>query len=753
MGKSVISPDYMEKILQIRPDSLLFARYAYHLLMMKKGAQAQKVAIAGVDKSPNFATGRFVLALCLYDQQDYDLALMQYYEVLKIEPTYLSALAKISEFLALQERNDELYLIEDFIFKFNSKSHFLGKNPRRRRTNEDKSIFEVVNGSELNWREFASESYLRDNQETDSPLEETENGEAVIENTQPAEKSATKKMSLEEELENEFAEEKSKPETKEIPVAKASAPKEKPIELIEEINEKADEILAKIDAEMNTLNLEDTAKHLEDIFAQIEAEGFTDEQGEGAPELNIDFSNVSEKCNSETLAEKTEVPTEETPAEIPAEIIEEINEKADEILAKIDAEMNTLSLEDTAKQLDDIFAQIEAEGFTDEQGEGAPELNIDFSNVSEKCNSETLAEKAEEIIEEKTEPKELSIEEQIENELDEAMLADVADGFSDSSLDSFFVDFGDEKEENEGAQEQAVEIAEIEEVDAIPAEAEETAEIEELEIEPEEIIAREEEKEEEKPDELSEFFGFSDSIEEIAEEKTEEVNEFFGFNETAEIEEIEEEEPITEEETAVIKELEEDEIDILSDLSQELAEEIDEQLAETFDTSFENYRNEEKNEEKTDTPISNGQILENAQLKLNEDEEKAEPTSEKEAFADMLAKTGTDLLPNHILTPTFAQIYLEQGQPFLARQIYERLLARDGENDDFEEKLAEINEIIEKMKKGENVVIEPKKNAPRPRLRPAKVLGEKKSLKGKRIKKEVREALKEKLSSNSKESS
>jgi len=139
---------------------------------------------------------------------------------------------------------------------------------------------------------------------------------------------------------------------------------------------------------------------------------------------------------------------------------------------------------------------------------------------------------------------------------------------------------------------------------------------------------------------------------------------------------------------------------------------------------------------------SDFEVLDNTEQELNEDEKKAEPISEKEAFEKMLVgEDAAQLLPDHILTPTFAQIYLEQGQPYLAKQIYERLLSQDPENDTYAEELEKINGIVQKLQSGEDVVIETRTYPDRLSANPAKK--NVKSLKGKRIKPEIREILKE----------
>jgi hypothetical protein len=122
-------------------------------------------------------------------------------------------------------------------------------------------------------------------------------------------------------------------------------------------------------------------------------------------------------------------------------------------------------------------------------------------------------------------------------------------------------------------------------------------------------------------------------------------------------------------------------------------------------------------------------------------EEKLIPSlsKDKEIITDTdSAKKESDLLPDHILTPTFAQIYLEQGLPHLAKQIYERLISKNGENDEYLEKIKEIDSIIEKMENSEDIQKLEQKNTKE---------NVKKPLKGKRIKNDIRKTLKEKHSS------
>jgi tetratricopeptide (TPR) repeat protein len=51
-------------------------------------------------------------------------------------------------------------------------------------------------------------------------------------------------------------------------------------------------------------------------------------------------------------------------------------------------------------------------------------------------------------------------------------------------------------------------------------------------------------------------------------------------------------------------------------------------------------------------------------------------------------------IPDHVLTPTLADIYFQQGQPNLAVQIYSRLLERDPDNEKIARRLEEIKSCI-----------------------------------------------------------
>ncbi|MBD3393751.1 MAG: tetratricopeptide repeat protein [Chitinivibrionales bacterium] len=58
------------------------------------------------------------------------------------------------------------------------------------------------------------------------------------------------------------------------------------------------------------------------------------------------------------------------------------------------------------------------------------------------------------------------------------------------------------------------------------------------------------------------------------------------------------------------------------------------------------------------------------------------------------AESRVAAIPDHVLTPTLADIYYQQGQPQLAVQIYKRLLDRDPENERISARLAEIEAAV-----------------------------------------------------------
>jgi Tetratricopeptide repeat len=105
-------------------------------------------------------------------------------------------------------------------------------------------------------------------------------------------------------------------------------------------------------------------------------------------------------------------------------------------------------------------------------------------------------------------------------------------------------------------------------------------------------------------------------------------------------------------------------------------------------------------------------------------------------------------IPDHVLTPTLADIYFQQGQPNLAVQIYSRLLERDPDNEKISRRLEEIKKSIvdgSAPVPPEEVPISPApKKVPQPDLKPSrrprtnKAQHGRKPLEGVRIKKEIR---------------
>jgi tetratricopeptide (TPR) repeat protein len=133
------------------------------------------------------------------------------------------------------------------------------------------------------------------------------------------------------------------------------------------------------------------------------------------------------------------------------------------------------------------------------------------------------------------------------------------------------------------------------------------------------------------------------------------------------------------------------------------------------------------------------------------------PTEETVAYDDEEEKTRPAdrpySIPDHVLTPTLADIYFQQGQPQLAQQIYKRLLDADPDNERIARRLEEIEKHIDSIAGLDTIAIEPvpsrktvrpdsdRKAAPvrRPR-EPAK----EKPLSGVRIRKKFKSRLKKK---------
>jgi tetratricopeptide (TPR) repeat protein len=63
-------------------------------------------------------------------------------------------------------------------------------------------------------------------------------------------------------------------------------------------------------------------------------------------------------------------------------------------------------------------------------------------------------------------------------------------------------------------------------------------------------------------------------------------------------------------------------------------------------------------------------------------------------------------IPDHVLTPTLADIYFQQGQPKLALQIYRRLLSADPDNERMAQRIAEIERGLATQEADETVAME-----------------------------------------------
>ncbi|HUI93254.1 MAG TPA: tetratricopeptide repeat protein [Chitinivibrionales bacterium] len=103
-------------------------------------------------------------------------------------------------------------------------------------------------------------------------------------------------------------------------------------------------------------------------------------------------------------------------------------------------------------------------------------------------------------------------------------------------------------------------------------------------------------------------------------------------------------------------------------------------------------------------------------------------------------------IPDHVLTPTLADIYFQQGQPQLALQIYRRLLSADPDNERMAKRIAEIERSIETQEAEETVAVERAKKktaspkepaAPSQEKKPKKSSGQK-PLAGVRIKRKYK---------------
>jgi tetratricopeptide (TPR) repeat protein len=89
----------------------------------------------------------------------------------------------------------------------------------------------------------------------------------------------------------------------------------------------------------------------------------------------------------------------------------------------------------------------------------------------------------------------------------------------------------------------------------------------------------------------------------------------------------------------------------------------------------------------------------------------AEEQSQAEAGADAQYS-----IPDHVLTPTLADIYYQQGQPKLALQIYNRLLEADPDNERIVKRTREIEHFIAMQETEETAMVDSGRKKDRPPL-------------------------------------
>ncbi|NLE00982.1 MAG: tetratricopeptide repeat protein, partial [Fibrobacter sp.] len=92
-------------------------------------------------------------------------------------------------------------------------------------------------------------------------------------------------------------------------------------------------------------------------------------------------------------------------------------------------------------------------------------------------------------------------------------------------------------------------------------------------------------------------------------------------------------------------------------------------------------------------------------------------------------------IPDHVLTPTLADIYYQQGQYDLAIQIYSRLLEKDPENDTIRIRLQSIQESFEQSNSGTRTPLHTQSEKADPPLKKRKPPVDNRPLAGVRIKK------------------
>ena len=691
MGRSVISPSYMSEVLRLNPDSLLFARYAHTLIVSKKLNAAQKIAEEGVEKFPNYAGGRFILALCYAEQGDKKTAVLQLIEVLKVEPTFQQAIALLVKLISSDGVTETSSSLISFLANTNPKTRLLGKF-KLSGSGKKNTVFEIFS-CEHNWKEYASENYgkekkshkaedsdvnalggsleqeiseaiyqdeIPEEEKTDMPPEETSEkaeGEASIESESENEIPAKDESDAENEITTKSQEEEENSD---------KAHGKKPKKGKSKIKDKS-----KHEKKQHNFKMPDVIKKIVSIFSSQDAEKspLKDKKAQSEPSGIIKLptknsEDVQPDIDNSALASENQDKKEEISGEI---------ETAAENIQTTDVEdspaVDNISEDTTEIQEAEVTEDVISETSTTDLPENSETITDDISQETQEIKTDETNENPVEIVENKEE----------------------------SSAQASETDTDSTEKDTANVNEEFAELKNIveESIENLPTEVS-------LNLpETEEVISN---------DFIPKFDNndFDNLVEDN--KKSDDV-----LLETPE-KSVENQEPV----------------------SDDSEQNFNDKLSDTFDDSFEDYlKNSQKIEvNKQDAGDVSEIALENSAQKFDIDEQKAEPLSEKEAFGFLIAKNGGEQLPDHILTPTFAQIYLEQGQPYLAKQIYERLMLQDGENEEFAEKIEEIDDIIERMKKGENISFET--------LDFSEEKSVKRSLKGKRIKKEIREALIEK---------
>jgi tetratricopeptide (TPR) repeat protein len=92
------------------------------------------------------------------------------------------------------------------------------------------------------------------------------------------------------------------------------------------------------------------------------------------------------------------------------------------------------------------------------------------------------------------------------------------------------------------------------------------------------------------------------------------------------------------------------------------------------------------------------------------------PTADEPVLADADAEAQYSI-PDHVLTPTLADIYYQQGQPKLALQIYNRLLEADPDNDSLAKRIQQIKDYLASQESGETAMMDSERKNPAP-IRP-----------------------------------